>query len=364
LLFGAGVVLFTARAGGPDGPIRIADLYYRRTLWLALFGLVRAYVLLNPGDILFVYGFAGLFLFPLRLLTPARLIVLAGILLAFPTALSVVSSVSAAALEEQVRDLQTQEAAGRPLSGDEEASVNAWRQRRDRLWPPESRIAPEVSDRVGPVTTLYASNARRFPVGQVSFMGMLQYTAVNLMLMLLGMALLKWRVLAGERSAFFHLRLMAVGYGIGLPLRAGEVWSSWATTFDASVVVWQPFGELARIAVTLGHLGLFLLLWNAARQSRAMRALAAVGRMAFTNYVGQTVIGNAIFSGVGFGMYGALDRAEVYAIMLVIWAAQLAFSVWWMSRFQFGPIEWAWRSLTYWRPQPMRQPSPPSAVLA
>jgi uncharacterized protein len=86
--------------------------------------------------------------------------------------------------------------------------------------------------------------------------------------------------------------------------------------------------------------------------------------MAFTNYVGQTVIGNAIFSGVGFGMYGALDRAEVYAIMLVIWAAQLAFSVWWMSRFEFGPIEWIWRSLTYWHPQPMRQPAPPPAVLA
>jgi hypothetical protein len=121
-------------------------------------------------------------------------------------------------------------------------------------------------------------------------MGLLQYTAINLTLMLLGMALLKWRVLAGERSASCYLLLMAVGYGIGLPLRAGDVWSSWATTFDSSVVVWQPFGELARIAITLGHLGLFLLLWNAVRQSRAMRALAAAGRMAFTNYVAQTMI--------------------------------------------------------------------------
>ena len=85
-----------------------------------------------------------------------------------------------------------------------------------------------------------------------------------------------------------------------------------------------------------------------------MRALTAAGRMALSNYIGQTVIANLIFSGIGLGLYGSLDRTGVYGVMIAIWIAQLAFSMWWLARFRFGPLEWGWRGLTYWKRQPIR----------
>ena len=70
---------------------------------------------------------------------------------------------------------------------------------------------------------------------------------------------------------------------------------------------------------------------------------------------GQTLICGILFTGAGLGLYGQFDLAQVYSIMFAVWIAQLSFSLWWLSRFRFGPLEWVWRSLTYWRRQPFRK---------
>ena len=85
------------------------------------------------------------------------------------------------------------------------------------------------------------------------------------------------------------------------------------------------------------------------------RRLAAVGRMAFTNYLMDTVLCTFIFYGWGLGFFGKVSRVEQFGIVLGIWAVQLIVSPLWLERFQFGPLEWMWRSLTYWRLQPMRK---------
>jgi len=81
----------------------------------------------------------------------------------------------------------------------------------------------------------------------------------------------------------------------------------------------------------------------------------ALGQMAFTNYIMHSVVCTTIFYGHGFGRFGHIDRTGQALIVAGIVAFQLWFSTWWLTRYRFGPLEWLWRSLTYWKPQSMRR---------
>jgi uncharacterized protein len=83
--------------------------------------------------------------------------------------------------------------------------------------------------------------------------------------------------------------------------------------------------------------------------------LAAVGQMALTNYLMQSILCTLYFNGWGFGQYATLERAETYIVVAAVWALELIWSPLWLARFRFGPAEWVWRSLTYWKRQPMRR---------
>jgi uncharacterized protein len=107
--------------------------------------------------------------------------------------------------------------------------------------------------------------------------------------------------------------------------------------------------------MTLGHIGLIGLLYRMPALSGAMRTFAATGQMALTNYLSQSVICMFVFTGAGLALYGHLERHELYYVVAAIWIAQLIWSPLWLRRFRFGPAEWLWRSLTYWRRQPLIQ---------
>ena len=102
--------------------------------------------------------------------------------------------------------------------------------------------------------------------------------------------------------------------------------------------------------------------------ARLRASLAAVGQMALSNYLSQSVITAAIFLGCGLGLAGRFDYAEQLIVVVAIWALQLAISPIWLRRYSFGPAEWLWRSLTYGKRQPMRRDAyratPGSGVIA
>ena len=352
LMFGAGVVLFTARAAYPDGPIRIADLFYRRTIWLIIFGLIHTYFLLMPGDILLIYGIAGLFLFPLRILPPVRLAILSGIFLAGFVSFSLLEELPQAAHGRAAAAIETQQKAGDEISAEDQAVLDEWAEMVKGNWPPTEQLERQIAARTGDVATVYRTNtyivALYGSIGDIAW-----WTADAFMMMLLGMALYKWRVITGERSFKFYALMAALGYGFGFAFRIWAVAGRWEADFSPILWAWASFDQVGRAAMTIGHIGMFFVIWKLASSSLPLRALTAAGRMALTNYIGQTVIANLIFTGVGLGLYGALDRASVYSIMLAIWLAQLTFSMWWLSRYRFGPLEWGWRCLTYWRRQPL-----------
>ncbi len=354
LLFGAGVILFTNRAQNSNGSIHISDLYYRRVLWLSFFGVFHMFFLLQPGDILLRYGLAGLVLFSFRLLSPAKLVLLAALMLGVFSSASLISTLTTANLSEEAERILAQ-GPDVTLNENERAVLEDWTEYQANYWPTDDEIRTEIEARTGDWQTLFTYNADSVPYFDTITLA--EGVMNDLMMMFLGMALMTWGVLNGARSATFYLLLTAVGYGIGFPVRIWEVWSSWTTDFDPSSLGWRPFAQSARVAMTLGHVGLFFLLWSICKSTAPFRALTAVGRLALTNYIAQTVMANLIFTSIGLAWFGSLDRVQTYLVMICIWITQFIFSLWWLSRFRFGPLEWLWRSLTYWQAQPMRRTS-------
>jgi uncharacterized protein len=116
-------------------------------------------------------------------------------------------------------------------------------------------------------------------------------------------------------------------------------------------VLYNVFGSLV---VALGHVGLLMLIVQSGVLAWLTRRLAAVGRMALSSYLTHSIVCTTLFYGYGFGLFGQINRTGLAAIVLTIWVIQLWISPIWLRHFRFGPAEWVWRSLTYWRVQPMR----------
>ena len=169
------------------------------------------------------------------------------------------------------------------------------------------------------------------------------------------MGLMKLGVFSAERSRSFYAWMAILGYGIGLPLMV----------FDASGLIRHEFkldymlhggifyNAFGSLVVALGHVGLIMLIVQSGALAWLTRRLAAVGRMALSNYLTHSIVCTTLFYGYGFGLFGQINRTGLAAIVLAIWIFQLWISPIWLKHFRFGPAEWLWRSLTYWKLQPM-----------
>jgi uncharacterized protein len=174
--------------------------------------------------------------------------------------------------------------------------------------------------------------------------------------MLIGMGLMKLGVFSAHRSTRFYASCCVVGYVAGLPLVYLGARALIENRFDPIYLnqggyLPNYFGSLF---VALGHVGLVMLFCKSGALSWLRNRLGAVGRLALTNYLGQTLICTTIFYGWGFGLFGSINRLGLMAVVAAVWVVQLAISKPWLERFRFGPAEWLWRTLTYWKSQPMR----------
>jgi uncharacterized protein len=114
------------------------------------------------------------------------------------------------------------------------------------------------------------------------------------------------------------------------------------------------YNYLGSVLVALGHTGVVMLVCKSGILSWFTQRLSAVGRMALSNYLLHTLICTTIFYGYGLGLFGRVQRFGLFMIVIAIWILQLILSPLWLKRFRFGPAEWLWRTLTYWRRQPMK----------
>ncbi len=93
-----------------------------------------------------------------------------------------------------------------------------------------------------------------------------------------------------------------------------------------------------------------VLLAQRAPWRRVLSPLGALGRMALSTYLLQTLMFTTLFYGYGFGQYFEVGPAGVFGYTVLFFAVQIVASVWWLRHFQFGPAEWLWRTLTYLKP--------------
>ena len=175
--------------------------------------------------------------------------------------------------------------------------------------------------------------------------------------MLIGMALYKWGVLSATRSRSFYKKGLLIGWALGFPIVIFGVYklldSEWS--YDYAMFFGPQWNYWGSLGVSFGYICAIMLIMKSERFIGLKTRLAAVGQMAFTNYISQSLICVFIFWGIGLGLFGQFSRLEQFLVVLSIWALQVAWSKPWLSKFKFGPLEWLWRSLSYARRQPFRR---------
>ena len=361
-VFGAGIVLFTE--GKEKSGRSATGLFYRRMMWLSLFGLVHAHLVLWFGDILYFYGLVGMLAFLFRKRAPRWLAMGVPVVAVIGfTAGSLFYSLNIRAKRLAWRDAVTAQAAGRALTPRQDSALVAWRALEKEMIPNQAEIAQQTTlmrgsyGQVGSIVRKKASDME-FKYLPMAIWDMLA-------LMLLGIALFRWGFLTLQWSNRAYAWTAVIGYTVGLTavtytfihtVRVIPNLSAGLAYIERTPIQWwRGLYDVQRIALMMAHVSVIMLMYRAGWLRGLFARLRAVGRMAFTNYVMQSVICSLVFFGYGLKQFGAWQYYQLYYLVAGIWLLQLVVSPWWLQKFQFGPLEWAWRSLTYWRRPPMRR---------
>ncbi len=298
MLFGAGIVVFADRAAAKGRRANWLSLW--RNLLLFVIGTIHAAFWF--GDVLVLYAICSPVLLLLRKRSARTLFVAGGLCIA-------VSALTMTAIQSEI---------------DPATDLGEY-------WVDED-VA--MSDEVG-------------------FAFILDFGMRALGAMLIGVGLFRAEVIQGLRPAAFYRRMARIGFGVGLPLSILGVvvhstndWSG-----DVALIGAVP-NILATVPLALAYIAV-ITLWNQRPDTRLHERVRAVGRIALTNYLTQTIIGLLVLDGLF--EFATLSRTEIFVFVLAVWALQLAWSEPWLRVFRFGPFEWLWRVATYRTLQPIRR---------
>lgn len=357
MLFGAGMVLFLTNKKETENGPSVIEFYYRRLLWLVFFGVFNAYILLWQGDILYFYGLCGMLLLPFHKLKPSWLIVIALVCMS-------ISPIRNGFWYEQTREnragylqaVRLEKAHKKPTPKQLEAKT-AWENFEKNFKVDAKKDAKTLKEMRSGYGTVFMHLLPDNSNGES--WGMYFGAWDMLLMMFIGMAMLSRGFFSNKLPTSTYAVTLLVGYGLGLPISwfymKTEV--NWITNPGQMVDYYRvlPFElyDVRRVLLALGHASLLILLYRSRIVPWLMQALTAVGQMAFTNYLMQSIICTLFFYGYGLGYYGKLSYYQLYYVVAAVWVFQLIISPIWLRYFLFGPFEWVWRSLTYWKRQPM-----------
>jgi uncharacterized protein len=355
MLFGAGILLFTGRKSESMEGTVVTDLFFRRLMWMVLFGVIHSYLLLWDGDILYTYGIVGMFAFSFRHLLAKKLIIIVSVMLVVATALEVKDYFQIKGIFENATAATVKKNKGAKLSNDETKAIAKWEDKIKENKATPATLKEEMTARSKGYWSIVMHKAPENMLTQT--VGLYRYGFWDtLAMMLFGMAFFKMGILKAAKSNRFYWKMVLIGYGIGITVNYFEGSHIVSSNFSIlSIYKTYMTYHLGRIPTTCGHIALIMLFVKSGFLPLLQKSLAAVGQMAFTNYITHSIVCNIIFLGYGFSMYGKLQRYELYYIVFSIWIFQLIFSPIWLKYFRFGPLEWLWRSLTYWKMQPMKR---------
>lgn len=365
ILFGAGIILFLSRLEKKVPGYMAAEYFFRRQLWLLVFGLFNAYALLWFWDILFAYAICGMILFAFRRLSPKALIIGALISLLFMTLRenrelylnkeTIVKGERVARMDTAVTKLTDQQK-------EDLAEMQAFKEMSGHEVKVK-KSAKEIRSISGNYETLYAYQSDKSLHVELYYTFFLIWDI--LLFMFIGMAFYKNGILLGKASNRLYWLMCIGGLTTGLALTYMHLQPMIETRFnqyDYSKIVFIEYFQLSRMLRSIGFFGLVMLLYKSGLFKWLFELLRPVGQMAFTNYLMQSFLCGLFFYGVGFGMFGKLQRYEIYYAVGIVWIVEIIWSHAWLRYFRFGPLEWLWRSLTYWKKQPMKYNDPVNIV--
>ena len=325
LLFGMGFSIQLENAG------QKTRLFYRRMVVLFLIGLIHLFFLWS-GDILMLYAAMGMFLPLFRRFSPRSILYAAGIFLVLPVICEALfgTRLSDPLLREQWRICG--------LYGITEANFGTW--------------LADIRNYRGMLQFLHQGAVER----------MWEFVTSYRFFKVLGLFLTGYAV--GREKLFSDLSshrkllkdILKYCLLLGVPVSFLYTWSSMSG---------EPFGAVSHSVFYLlsvypmgfAYAAGFCLLFDRSPEGRGWLLLTKPGRMACTNYLGQSVLGILIFYGIGFGFGGKVSLLGTEAVAVGVYAFQVAVSALWLKYFRFGPVEWVWRMLTYGQKMPMRNVS-------
>ena len=323
ILFGAGILLFVNRLleKGLDG----SKIHIRRMMWLLLFGIIHAYFIWF-GDILVAYSIIGLIAVLLRKMKDAWKMVLFMILYLIPMLFfyavgMFIESMPEAMMKESMAE----------------------------MFPSVESLANEIDlYQNGTWFDIFVKRMElnmHYQVGGFFMLSLWRTTGV----MLFGMVLLSKGVLSGKKSKLFYTLMTIIGIGVGAIISHWGVQEMAQNEWNAIhyFKYGYQYNYFSSIFTSLGYIGLIILLYQVKFLQFLMKGFEAVGRLAFTNYLCQSVICSIIFYSYGFGLFGEYTRFELLFWMLGIWIFQMTSSYIWLRYYRMGPLEWLWRYLTY-----------------
>jgi uncharacterized protein len=338
MLFGFGFSLQLLRA--EQRGVRFLPVYLRRLTILFIMGMGNA--LLGNLDILMFYAELGLILVAFRKLPPRVLLVLAIVLLmVFPVGRAISTPTRGPEIEASTPELDLEKA----LEKIEE----------NRRTHPHS---------VGSIREVWAVNADSIPTNPADYPLDAESSFAYFAMFLLGLYVGRRRIFHDiQKHRVLIQRVCGWGLGFGVFAMTCERilnLTTGYTVFDEqrATVLAQFAGDLlfafGSTALSLGYAAAIILLSQSERWRRIISPLSAVGRLALTVYLTQTLMFTTLFYGYGFGQVFRIGPTAVTAYAVLFFTIQVATCAWWVRHFRFGPMEWLWRSLTYRKLQPMR----------
>lgn len=401
LVFGAGIVLFMQKKEQVFS-ITTADAYIRRQVWLIIFGIVNAFILLWPGDILFQYGVVGILLFTFWRIS-ARGLLIAAIICTliycgknywnyaddrkdykkFMVVKSIEEKFKKDSTNRAKKDsvdrtkdtLQLKDVLAKNKLADSIAKKTDTLTKKQgeekgkwegiiksTKYDSAATVAENKAMRTGSYSKIWKHLMQRSQAKESFWLyknGLWEIASM----MFLGMALLGFGFFNDRFSSSKYLLLALLSLAIGFTLAWLRVhWLTikmvdYAKYLDKQSLPFNQFFPIERLLLTIGYASMIMLLLRANLLNWLWRALAATGRMALTNYIMQSIICTFFFYGYGFGYYGRLQQWQLYGVGAEIVLVQIIFSICWLRYFTMGPLEWLWRSLIYrqWLPIKIKQ---------
>ena len=330
MLFGAGIVLMSNKI--EEAGLKPAALHYRRIFWLLVIGLVHSY-LFWFGDILTAYAMCGLIVFLFRKLKAGWLFFFGLLTLSVGIGLYLFFGMTIEYWPKENLDM----------------SLGFWA-------PPAEDITAELNAYQGSFRDVFH---KRFSTSvfmqTMVFLINISWHAGGLML--IGMALYKWGILSGAKSKKFYIAGLIVGMGIGFSLVLYGIKQNFDHnwSFEYSMYIGSQYNYIGSIFISFAYISLIMLVLRSGILKWCQGTLSMIGRTALSNYLLQTLICTTIFYGYGFGIYGKIERWQMIPIVILVWLLQILLTRLWMRKHRFGPVEWIWRSLTYWKIQPIKK---------